>query len=315
MDSELREMLPFHVKSNASDKTTYDIQSNFNNVVVIGHVTRDILRNEARLGGSVVYAAQAAQLLGYRVSIVTACRENEPILGYLDIEGFQYHSIESVICKSDKTTVFRIDYSGAQRHLKVEACADPIQIKIIPDYIFSASFVYIAPIIDEISSSIIEYFKEACVVIGIQGWMRKVTQSGDIIFCDFDKKIPRKVEVIVYSELDHPRPNELAERLFNNAEIIVITRGVRGVTVYENGHRIDIRAKPTTEVDPTGAGDVFGIVMGLGVKAGLESVEAACQAMEAAARVVEGAGVGRLKEWSSLRYYDGIKNMYPRSLK
>ena len=41
-------------------------------------------------------------------------------------------------------------------------------------------------------------------------------------------------------------------------EIIVVKRGSRGATLYNNGQRNDIEAVKVSEIDPTGAGDCFG---------------------------------------------------------
>jgi sugar/nucleoside kinase (ribokinase family) len=52
-------------------------------------------------------------------------------------------------------------------------------------------------------------------------------------------------------------------------------------------------------VDPTGAGDVFGLVLALSLAGGAAPTEAATLAAGAAARVVEGPGLGRLGEWEA----------------
>ena len=51
------------------------------------------------------------------------------------------------------------------------------------------------------------------------------------------------------------------------------------------------------EVDPTGAGDVFGLVLGIAMHRGVGPLDAARLAAEAAARVIEGPGMGHLPEF------------------
>ncbi|MEN6487268.1 MAG: PfkB family carbohydrate kinase, partial [Smithella sp.] len=152
---------------------------------------------------------------------------------------------------------------------------------------------------DEIDLNIINRFKDACIVIGIQGWLRDIGPNGKIIPRDYEKKFGQKVKAIVYSELDHPQSEVLAHRLLDTAEIVVITRSERGVTVLNNGRCVNLPAISAVEVDPTGAGDVFGIVLGLGLSAGLDPIDAANRAIGAASRVVEGPGIGRLMEVAS----------------
>ncbi|MBS4537862.1 sugar kinase [Clostridium sp. D2Q-11] len=49
------------------------------------------------------------------------------------------------------------------------------------------------------------------------------------------------------------------ENLFNkNAEIVIIKRGSKGVTLYTHNKTVDISPYKVEEVDPTGAGDCFG---------------------------------------------------------
>ena len=43
--------------------------------------------------------------------------------------------------------------------------------------------------------------------------------------------------------------------------IVALTRSSRGATILEGTQRWDIPAAPAREVDPTGAGDVFGIAL------------------------------------------------------
>lgn len=268
-------------------------------IVIIGHVTKDIFHSGARLGGAVTYAAQAAQSLGYRVFLVTACRADEPLLEYLNLGGCDYPPIDLFICKSEKTTVFSIDYSGPERQVSLIARAETIRAEAIPDHIFSKPFVYLAPVVDEIDLNIINRFRDACIVIGVQGWLRDMGPNGKIIPREYEKKFEQKVKAIVYSELDHPQSEALAHRFLDTADIVVITRSARGVTVLNNGRSVDLPAISAVEVDPTGAGDVFGIVLGLGVSAGLDPIDAANRAIEAASRVVEGPGIGRLMDIAS----------------
>ena len=65
-------------------------------------------------------------------------------------------------------------------------------------------------------------------------------------------------------------------------------------TLFGGGERLEIPAAPAREVDPTGAGDVFGVVLTLELAAGKPLAAAGRAAAAAAARVVEGPGLGTL---------------------
>ena len=51
-------------------------------------------------------------------------------------------------------------------------------------------------------------------------------------------------------------PHEL-EKYIALTKIVVLTKGKHGATLFENGRILDSNAYPASEIDPTGAGDVF----------------------------------------------------------
>jgi sugar/nucleoside kinase (ribokinase family) len=64
-----------------------------------------------------------------------------------------------------------------------------------------------------------------------------------------------------------------------------------------------VPAAPAQQVDPTGAGDVFALILGLASWAGRAPLDAARRAASAAARVVEGPGLGSLAQaWHDLSF-------------
>ena len=73
-----------------------------------------------------------------------------------------------------------------------------------------------------------------------------------------------------------------------------VTRGARGAMLWTARECIDVPAAPAHEVDPTGAGDVFGVVLTLELANGKPLAAAGRAAAAAAARVVEGPGLGTL---------------------
>ena len=86
----------------------------------------------------------------------------------------------------------------------------------------------------------------------------------------------------------------LAEHLASRGLTVALTRSSRGATIREGDQRWDIPADPAREVDPTGAGDVFGIALTVSLARGATAPEAARAAAAIAARVVEGPELGNL---------------------
>jgi sugar/nucleoside kinase (ribokinase family) len=60
-----------------------------------------------------------------------------------------------------------------------------------------------------------------------------------------------------------------ANRFFRNVEVVALTRGAKGVTLLSGSERIELLSVPIRkEVDPTGAGDVFGVIFCIELHAG-----------------------------------------------
>src|SRR5262249_57134629 len=100
--------------------------------------------------------------------------------------------------------------------------------------------------------------------------------------------------VAVVSEEDHPGAEAVARSFTRQSGAAAITRGARGAMLWTASECIDVPAAPAREVDPTGAGDVFGVVLTLELAFGKPLAVARRAAAWAAARVVEGPGLGTL---------------------
>ncbi|MBA7710223.1 Ribokinase [subsurface metagenome] len=73
------------------------------------------------------------------------------------------------------------------------------------------------------------------------------------------KDILPYADVVVFSEEDI---SDFGEGIIRDyipiAKIVILTRGEKGSTLFFGGESYNISAFPTNEVEPTGAGDVFG---------------------------------------------------------
>src|SRR5262249_37711066 len=141
------------------------------------------------------------------------------------------------------------------------------------------------------------------VCVGLQGWLRSADENGVVrprLPGDLEARLA-PASVCVYSVEDHPDAEDLAARLGGAGKLVALTPAEHGPSLYSGSGREDIAAPPAREVDPTGAGDVFGVVLALGLAFGLSPRDAASRAAEAAAWVVEGPGLGRLPTRASSR--------------
>ncbi len=274
-------------------------------LVIAGHVARDHIGRDIRLGGAASFAAQAAAALGVRTGVVTVAPDDFALLAPVARDPHVMISRR----KSAEVTTFELDYSGPERRVRLLARAPDIRPSDIPAAWRGAELAYVAPVIGECGAEVITALAAKRVVVGAQGWLRAIERDGRVVPALAPEALhpPKGLYAVVFSELDHPDAQALARRFAEHTPVVALTRGARGATLYIHRRPHHVRADAAIEVDPTGAGDVFGLVLGLATQHGATVLQAARLAARAAARVVEGPGIGRLPEfcaseaWRQLR--------------
>jgi 1D-myo-inositol 3-kinase len=265
-------------------------------LLVLGHVTRDEMAGQAQLGaqlgGAVSYAAQAAVRLGVPTALVTVAPPEDPLLAPL--RGLPRLQLACAV--SDVMTTFVLSYAGAQRRLALRRRAAALSAADVPDDWRATPVAYVGPVAGECDRALVASLGARFIGVGLQGWLRRTGPGGEIVPALLAEALdPPPVQLAIVSEEDHPEVEALAARFVARGATVAITRGARGATLIAPGDRIEIPAAPARQVDPTGAGDVFGVVLTLRLAAGASLVEAGTAAAAAAARVVEGPGLGRLE--------------------
>jgi hypothetical protein len=265
-------------------------------LLIVGNVTCDeVSPNRTRaLGGTAAFAARAASCMGVRCAVVTAAPKHFDLIEPLMADpGIALHRVD---CAQE--TAFGLQYTAAGRRLDLLSRGPQLQAHDVPRAWQQLPCTYVAPIMGECSRAMVESLGSGCIVVCAQGWLRDVAPDGEVIPALSPEMLtpPDNVTAIVLSELDHPDADMLAQRLADQGTLVAVTRSRNGVTLY-TPQRIDLPAAPATEVDPTGAGDVFGLVFALNLAEGRGAVDAAQQAVAAAACVVEGPGLGNLGSW------------------
>jgi hypothetical protein len=233
-------------------------------------------------------------MLGVETALVTVAPSASPLLEPL--RRLPHLSLD--VGNSDQMTTFGVRYSGSHRQLTVRGVARRLTIDDIPPGWRTASAVYLGPVLGECERGLVESLAGASVIVGLQGWLRRVGENG-LVEPTITREIadpPRGISAVILSEVDHPEAEAIAASLGARGIVVALTRGVRGATLLWGGERTEIAAAPARELDPTGAGDVFAVVFGLGLHAGYAPADAAERAALAAARVVEGPEMGRLGE-------------------
>jgi 1D-myo-inositol 3-kinase len=260
-------------------------------LLVLGHVTRDEIGGQIRLGGAVSYAAQAAVRLGIETALVTVAPPDDPLLEPLRrLPGLGLHCVPSA-----GMTTFALTYSDGRRTLVLRRRAEALRAADIPAAWRQAPIAYVGPVVGECDRALVASLGARFIGAGLQGWLRQAEPDGQIAPALLPEALePPRLQLAVVSEEDHPDVDRLAARFAAAGAVVAITRGARGATLIGSAGRLDIPAAPAHEIDPTGAGDVFGVVLALRLAAGASLVEAGTSAAQAAARVVEGPGLGHL---------------------
>jgi len=253
--------------------------------LVIGHIVKDITVGGWRPGGGVAYAARQALELGLRVAAVTRCGPD------LDPEAL-VPGVDWRVSRSNVTTTFENHYGPRGREQRLPALAPPIRLADVPEEWREAPIILFAPVFHDVDPALPQQIGGAAALVGIgaQGWLRR---------CEAGRVLPGEIEagpawlhgdVVFVSEEDAVNPEE-AEVWQQSVPCVVLTRAGRGCTVWDASGGHEITALPSTEVDPTGAGDVFAAAFLVAMSEGGDAVEAARFGAAAAALAVEGAGL------------------------
>jgi sugar/nucleoside kinase (ribokinase family) len=260
-------------------------------LVIIGGASLDILhfqgRTEPSIGGAGLYTALAARRAGARVTMFAP--RPEPMHPLLAPVAERVNWI-GPLCAADDLPSFEIAHYGNGRAELVNArwgAEARLTVENLPEAGLPGDLVYCGPLADPARQlAFIRHFKSLGrrTAVGTYGRavkaypeiVRRTLEEADIFFCN---------------------ENE-ANGLFGNWEsaaapphkLLFITHGERGAAVVQGDYHTHISGVRAAELDPTGAGDTFcGTALAL-LAQGAHPVEAARQAVAAAAEMVTAVG-------------------------
>lgn len=218
--------------------------------LVIGHAAQDLTPSGARLGGTVAFSALTARALGLRVGIVTSVA-NETSLAALD-------GIPVITIPSEHSTTFENIYFEGGRKQILHHRATPIDFVHVPEVWRHASILHLGPIAGEVEPSLPKGFSPDLLGLTAQGWMRGWDESGRVHPVQWENvSALNAAGAVVISLEDVGGDMEQVERLAQHTRILAVTEGAAGCVLYWNGDRRRLRAPQFTEIDATGAGDIF----------------------------------------------------------
>jgi len=220
--------------------------------LVIGHITKDLLDGGFTVGGTVTYSGLTARNLGRRVGVVTSASPDLDLAEALP-------GIEVVSVPSPVTTAFQNIYRDGTRQQFIKAVAEKITAEAIPPQWLHSPIVQLGPLTQELDEEVVHLFKGSLIGVTPQGWMRQWDDQGrvsPVVWAAPEKVLPF-AQVLVLSEEDVGGDMALIQEYVELTEIVVVTAGWKGSTVYHGGQRRYFPARQVSEIDPTGAGDVY----------------------------------------------------------
>jgi 1D-myo-inositol 3-kinase len=233
--------------------------------LVIGHVTKDLLPDGGyTIGGSATFAAMTAKCLGLRAGVVTSAAPD--LLARLPgaLPGVAIAARPA----ADSTT-FENHYDAAGRRQYLRGRAAPLGPGDVPEAWRQARIVLLGPLAQEIVPELATIFPAALLGATPQGWLRQWDSSGLVSPTSWASSfdiLPRlhalilsREDVIAHNGGNHQQDQieTLIDAWAQRVRMLILTEGAQGATLHCDGRARHFRAYPTTEVDPTGAGDVF----------------------------------------------------------
>jgi hypothetical protein len=223
--------------------------------LLLGHVTVDRLDDKrVVLGGTATYAALTARNMGARVGVHTSSAY-EP--GLIDTLG----GVLVARIPAEFTTCFVNEYAAGKRRQTIESVAEKLTYEqLLPEW-RNPPLVHLGPLNQELDPSLVSRFPRSLVGVTPQGWMRAWDDDGLVRQVDWAdaERVLAKAAAVIISEDDVP-DSSIIDEWASKARMLVVTLGDRGCDVYRTGEADVFHSaafKSATEVDPTGAGDVF----------------------------------------------------------
>lgn len=267
--------------------------------LVIGHVTKDLRPDGSfTIGGAATYASLTAQRLGLRAGIVTSASPD--LLERLP-EALPGVAVAAV--PAEESTTFENIYAGGQRRQYLRGRAAPLTPEDVPAPWRQTHMVLLGPLAQEVAPACATAFPGALRGASPQGWLRQWAADGLVSPAVWEAahQVLPHLNVLVLSREDlraHNSGSEAQEQQIdalledwaNTTPLLALTQGAKGATLYQAGRTRQFRAFPTTEVDPTGAGDVFAAAFLIQYAIGQDAAAATRYANCVASFVVEKPG-------------------------
>lgn len=219
--------------------------------LAIGHITQDIVSTDRVTGGTVAYAGRTAAVLGCKTAVFSSASSD--FEWQTALPNITVHTTPS-----PTTTTFENIYTDDGRIQYLHQRAQPLTAATIPLHWQRPFIVHFAPVANEIEGDMIPLFGNSLIGMTPQGWLRQWDKNGRIAYRPWEAatQLLPLAGAVILSEEDLPDTN-LLTHYRSLSQLLVLTQGENGCTVYTPSESRHIPAPSVTAVESTGAGDVF----------------------------------------------------------
>ena len=219
--------------------------------LMIGHIALDKSPQGPRLGGTTTFSSMMARALGLRVGIVTSWGAELPLGPLADIPIINLPAEHSTTFENITTPEGRIQ--------TLYHVANTLDLNLIPEEWLKAAIVHIGPIAQEIEPTIVRHLTNSLIGTTPQGWLRTWDDDGSVVPTEWPEAafVLSNVGAAVISDEDLGFDESRIEEMAIACRVLAVTEHSQGVRLFWNGDVRRFRPPMVTEIDTTGAGDIF----------------------------------------------------------
>ena len=221
-------------------------------VLCIGFMCHDLLNGKNILGGTASYSSIMLSHLGMKTALLTSVGRDFEFYDTVNSYGIDICNVGS-----EYTTVFQNIYNEQARVQHIFNRATTLLPRHLPEDWKTTAIVKFCLIADELDYSFLEMFPNALVAATIQGWLRIWDENGKIGTKVIDWSILKNVDIVFMSNEDILGYEYAIDKIAEQVDILVVTHGEDPTIIYHNENTYEYPVYSTSEVDPTGAGDIF----------------------------------------------------------